>query len=139
MAVSRSPRSRPVDNGTTEVVSLHNPARDLRRLHRRACELLADEQEGAAADAVLVVITLALDACKYGLPPRIVRLRRAAGRSLRVEVEDGLTTPVEPEPDDYTQLLLDQLTTQHGVDYHDEARTIWAVVSLSSIPVPRAS
>ncbi|MFL6145387.1 MAG: hypothetical protein ACJ72N_26445 [Labedaea sp.] len=109
-----------------------NGALDLGYVREHVREFLADVDENAVADAVLVVVMLTGDAYRHGIPPVTVRLCRPADRHLlRVEVDDHRREPEEPPAEDYRSVILDRITDSRGVNQRDDGTTAWAEVVLS--------
>jgi hypothetical protein len=106
-------------------------APDLVNIHKEVRVFLAGISEHAVADAALVVVMLAGDACRYGTPPVILRVRRSVdGSSLRIEVEDHRAAKAAPTPQDYRIRLLDRMTRARGVERHDGVTTTWVEIGL---------
>ncbi|MBF6196307.1 ATP-binding protein [Nocardia implantans] len=107
-----------------EVVSLGQLRAAVRRL-------LAPLAGIGVEDAVQVCDELASNAVVHARAPRGCRLTVAGhGGWLRVEVEDASPAPARMRRPDHTGgrglILVDQLATCWGVDYHGPGKTVWA-------------
>jgi hypothetical protein len=105
---------------------------DLERIRDDVRAYLADVEDDAAADAVLVVVMLAGDAWRHGTPPVTVRIRRSTDSTrLRVEVDDHRPAQRGEQPADYRVNLLDRMTTKRGVEHAGGTTTNWAEIPLT--------
>ncbi|MGW4720054.1 ATP-binding protein [Nocardia sp. NPDC004260] len=81
-------------------------------------------------DAVQVCDELASNAVVHARAPRGCRLMVTGHGWLRVEVEDASPAPARIRRPDHTGgrglILVDQLATCWGVDYHGRGKTVWA-------------
>ncbi|MBF6469931.1 ATP-binding protein [Nocardia beijingensis] len=82
-------------------------------------------------DAVQVCDELASNAVVHARAPRGCRLMVVdRGDWLRVEVDDASPAPARIRRPDHTGgrglILVDQLATRWGVDYHGRGKTVWA-------------
>ncbi|MGV9722864.1 ATP-binding protein [Nocardia beijingensis] len=107
-----------------EVVSLGQ----LRAAVRRLLTPLAG---AVVEDTVQVCDELAANAVVHARAPRGCRLTVAGhGGWLRVEVDDASHVPARIRRPDHTGgrglILVDQLATCWGVDYHGRGKTVWA-------------
>ncbi|MEU6187699.1 ATP-binding protein [Nocardia sp. NPDC047038] len=104
------------------------PLGQLRAAVRR---LLAPLAGIGVEDAVQVCDELAGNAVVHARAPRGCRLMVADhGGWLRVEVDDASPVPARIRRPDHTGgrglILVDQLATCWGVDYHGGGKTVWA-------------
>lgn len=88
-------------------------------------------------DAILVADELVTNALRHGQAPRSFRLAVLHhGRRLRIEVEDASPQQPKIRTPDHTGgrglILVDQLASQWGVDYHDDYKTVWAELALDT-------
>jgi hypothetical protein len=106
-----------------------NGALDLGYVREHVRAFLSGVEEPLVADAVLVAVMLAGDACRYGIPPVTLRLRRAAdGAALRIEVDDQRNGAPDL-PDDYRTGILDRISNARGLE-NNGGTTTWAEVAL---------
>ena len=104
-------------------------AAELGYVRQHVREFLAGVGENAVADAVLVVVMLAGDACRSSHAPITVRLRRLGPR-LRVEIAHRGVKRGQP-PEDYRAVVLDRITDIRGIEHRDGGTTTWAEVILT--------
>lgn len=117
------PRTRiEVDHGP------HGPAQARAAVHQRAAELGLDE---VCDDVVLLVSEMVTNAIRYAAPP--VRLEISSGdQDIVVAVTDGSTASPTPRQADSEaeggrgMLLVDMLTTEHGVRIDPPGKAVWA-------------
>ncbi|WP_159846470.1 ATP-binding protein [Nocardia sp. CY41] len=107
-----------------EVVSLGQLRAAVRRL-------LAPLARIGVEDAVQLCDELACNAVVHARAPRGCRLMVVdRGGWLRVEVDDASPAPARIRRPDHTGgrglILVDQLATRWGVDYHGPGKTVWA-------------
>ncbi|WP_159930478.1 MULTISPECIES: ATP-binding protein [Nocardia] len=112
------------------VVELDLEAVPLRQVRAEVRRLLAPLAGVGVEDAVQVCDELAGNAVVHARAPRDCRLIVAGRDRFRVEVDDGSPAPARIRRPDHTGgrglLLVDQLATCWGVDYHDGGKTVWA-------------
>jgi hypothetical protein len=104
-------------------------AADLGYVRQHVREFLAGVGDYAVADAVLVVVMLAGDACRSSRSPITVRLRRLGSR-LRVEVAHHGVKRRRPT-EEYRAVVLDRITDIRGIEHRDGGTTTWAEVVLT--------
>jgi anti-sigma regulatory factor (Ser/Thr protein kinase) len=106
-----------------EVVSLGQLRAAVRRL-------LADLPGIGIEDAVQVVDELASNAIVHARAPRGCRLIVAGRGWFRVEVDDASPAQARIGRPDHTGgrglILVDELATCWGVDYHGRGKTVWS-------------
>ncbi len=106
-------------------------APDLVNIHKDVRLFLKGITEYVVADAALVVVMLAADACRCGKPPVNLCIGRSAdGSCLRIEVDDHRSADATPNPEDYRNTLLDRMTRARGVERHGDVTTTWVEIQL---------
>ncbi|MFE7741176.1 ATP-binding protein [Nocardia sp. NPDC057455] len=98
---------------------------------RAAVRRLLERATGIGVeDAVQVCDELASNAVVHACAPRGCRLIVAGRGRFRVEVDDGLRAPARIRRPDHTGdrglILVDELATCWGVNYHGGGKTVWA-------------
>lgn len=109
-------------------------APDLVNIHKDVRLALRGIREYSVADAALVVVMLAGDACRYGKPPVALRILRSPS-CLRIEIDDHRGPASAPASEDYRARLLERMTRARGVDREDGLTTTWAEIELSAEPI----
>ncbi|MFG3615767.1 ATP-binding protein [Nocardia sp. NPDC047654] len=106
-----------------EAVSLGQVRAAVRRLLEHATGI-------GVEDAVQVCDELASNAVVHARAPRGCRLIVAGRGWFRVEVDDGSRAPARIRRPDHTGgrglILVDELATCWGVNYHGGGKTVWA-------------
>ncbi|MFJ6676528.1 ATP-binding protein [Actinosynnema sp. NPDC091369] len=132
------PGPRPAEPSEALTFELTGDAPDLAEARQWTGAALADLDEDAVTDAVLVVSELVANAYEHGRHPLHLRLRRGPDL-IRVEVTD--LSPEVPVVGDSSvrptrgrgMLLVEQLSRQWGLVRHAVGKTVWAVLARSSL------
>ncbi|MBF6340348.1 ATP-binding protein [Nocardia abscessus] len=130
MGVSTLNPARTDERVDGAVVELDLEAVSLGQLRAAVRCLLEDVAGLGIEDAVQVCDELAGNAVVHARAPRGCRLIVAGHGWFRVEVDDASPARARIRRPDHTGgrglILVDQLATRWGVDYHGGGKTVWA-------------
>ncbi|NKY28552.1 ATP-binding protein [Nocardia gamkensis] len=130
MGASTLNPARTGQGGDVAVVELDLEAVSLGQVRAAARRLLEPLADLVVEDAVQVCDELACNAVVHARAPWCCRLIVAGHDRFRVEVDDASPAQARIRRPDHTGgrglILVDQLATWWGVDYHGGGKTVWA-------------